>query len=74
MESIDRNLYFLKDKIHYYSQDINLDIFNQLINLRKQYAEAYQMTNNMESKEQIIEIIEGINIQINKVIGTQQFK
>lgn len=74
MESLNSNIYFLKDRIHHYSQNINIDIFNQLINLRKQYADAYQMTNNIESKKQIVEIIDGINVQINQVIGTHQFK
>lgn len=69
---VNINKKYLHDKIHFYGEDINFDILNMLINMRKQHAKAYQTTDNIEHKENIMMIINGINTQINQVIGTNK--
>lgn len=74
MDLLD-NKYFLKERIHNY---VNYDLddkyvsknLEMLLEVRKQYANSYQMISNQENKIHIVELIENINHQINLLLGT----
>lgn len=74
MESADSNYLYVHDRVEFYTMDINLNHkqLDDLIYARKQHAVAYHMTNDIESKENIIQIINGINTSINLLMGTHK--
>lgn len=63
------NEFYIRNKIESYTSDINIDMLNQLLDIRKKYAIAYIETNDEVNKNHIFDLINYMNNQISMVMG-----